>query len=213
MALVTGAAGVSTKPSHNSWPTKGDRCIDGRTAQPDPKYVGSLEQTQRSPGQGRAVAMADLSDPADRDRLFAEAVAQVGRPTSWSTTPPLTFYRPLDTFPSGGCGSCWRCTCWRPLHLTQLAIPPLQERSQGWVLNVTSVGGDLPAGPPFSGFDRTAGFRRLWNRESGAEPDDETLRRELFDDGIAVNAAAPTIGRHPGAGTLDLARPIPGTSG
>ena len=44
-----------------------------------------------------------------------------------------------------------------PLHLTQLAIPAMRERGRGWVLNLTSVGGELPAGPPFSEFDERPG--------------------------------------------------------
>ena len=94
-----------------------------------------------------------------------------------------------------------------PLHLTQLAIPAMRERGHGWVLNVTSVGGDLPAGPPFSQFDRTAGFGVYGTVKAALNRLTKSLAAELYDDGIAVNAAAPT---NPvateGAGTLDLAK-------
>ena len=45
-----------------------------------------------------------------------------------------------------------------PLHLTQLVLPAMRERKQGWVLNMTSIAGDRPPGPPFSDFDVSAGF-------------------------------------------------------
>ncbi len=84
----------------------------------------------------------------------------------------------------------------------------MRERGRGWVLNLTSVGGDLPPGPPFSEFDRTAGFgiygtaKAAMNRMTK-----KSLAAELYDDGIAVNAAAPTNPvATPGAGTLDLAK-------
>ena len=44
------------------------------------------------------------------------------------------------------------------MHLTQLAIQAMLERGRGPILDITSVGGDLPEGPPFSELDRTAGF-------------------------------------------------------
>jgi citronellol/citronellal dehydrogenase len=94
-----------------------------------------------------------------------------------------------------------------PLHLTQMAIPAMRERGRGWVLNVTSVGGDLPPGPPFSDFDRTAGFGVYGTVKAALNRLTKSLAAELYDDGIAVNAAAPTNPvATPGAGTLDLAK-------
>jgi citronellol/citronellal dehydrogenase len=94
-----------------------------------------------------------------------------------------------------------------PLHLTQLAIPAMRGRGSGWVLNVTSVGGDLPPGPPFSDFDRSAGFGIYGTVKAALNRLTKSLAAEMYDDGIAVNAAAPT---NPvateGAGTLDLAK-------
>jgi NAD(P)-dependent dehydrogenase (short-subunit alcohol dehydrogenase family) len=94
-----------------------------------------------------------------------------------------------------------------PLHLTQMAIPGMRDRGRGWVLNVTSVGGDLPEGPPFSEFDRTAGFGIYGTAKAALNRLTKSLAAELYDDGIAVNAAAPT---NPvateGAGALDLAK-------
>jgi NAD(P)-dependent dehydrogenase (short-subunit alcohol dehydrogenase family) len=83
----------------------------------------------------------------------------------------------------------------------------MRERGCGWVLNVTSVGGDLPEGPPFSDFDRTAGFGVYGTVKAALNRLTKSLAAELYDDGIAVNAAAPT---NPvateGAGALDLAK-------
>jgi NAD(P)-dependent dehydrogenase (short-subunit alcohol dehydrogenase family) len=71
---------------------------------------------------------------------------------------------------------------------------------------VTSVGGDLPDGPPFSDFDRAAGFGIYGTVKAALNRLTKSLAAELYDDGIAVNAAAPTNPvATPGAGTLDLA--------
>jgi citronellol/citronellal dehydrogenase len=94
-----------------------------------------------------------------------------------------------------------------PLHLTQLAIPAMRERGHGWVLNVTSVGGDLPDGPPFSDFDRAAGFGIYGTVKAALNRLTKSFAAELHRDGIAVNAAAPSNPvATPGAGTLDLAK-------
>ena len=94
-----------------------------------------------------------------------------------------------------------------PLHLAQLAIPAMRERGRGWVLNVTSLAGDLIDGPPFSDFDRTAGFGIYGTVKAALNRLTKSLAAELYDDGIAVNAAAPTNPvATPGAGLLDLAK-------
>ena len=71
----------------------------------------------------------------------------------------------------------------------------------------TSAGGDLPDGPPFSDFDRTAGFGVYGTVKAALNRLTKSFAAELYDDGIAVNAAAPTNPvATPGAGLLDLAK-------
>ena len=119
----------------------------------------------------------------------------------------MTFLRPLDEFPERRARLMIEMHVLAPMHLTQLAIPAMRERGRGWILNITSVGGDLPEGPPFSEFDRTAGFGVYGTVKAALNRLTKSLAAELYDDGIAVNAAAPS---NPvateGAGALDLAK-------
>ncbi len=184
--------------------------LTARTMEPDPKYQGSLGQTleEIEAAGGSAVAVqADLSKPEDRERMFGEVVGRVGPPDILVNNAAVTFLRPLDQFPDRRVRLMVEMHVLAPLHLTQLAIPAMRERGRGWVLNVTSVGGDLPDGPPFSEFDRTAGFGVYGTVKAALNRLTKSLAAELFDDGIAVNAAAPT---NPvateGAGALDLAK-------
>ena len=88
-----------------------------------------------------------------------------------------------------------------------MAIPAMREHGRGWVLNVTSVGGDLPDGPPFSDFDRSAGFGIYGTVKAALNRLTKSLATELYEDGIAVNAAAPSNAvATPRARTLDLAK-------
>ena len=152
---------------------------------PDSKYQGSLSQTRDEivAAGGKAVAVqADLSQSEERERLFAEVVSAVGAPDILVNNAAVTFLRPLDEFPERRARLMMEMHVLGPLHLSQLAIPAMRERGRGWILNLTSVGGDLPPGPPFSEFDRDRRFRHLRNGQSRAQSADEkpcgrTVRR------------------------------------
>ncbi len=211
VALVTGASRGLGKAIARRLAAEGATVgLTARTMEPDPKYHGSLQQTldEITAAGGSAIAIqADLSNSEDRERLFAELVERAGAPDILVNNAAVTFLRPLDEFPARRARLMIEMHVLAPMHLTQLAIPAMRERGRGWVLNVTSVGGDLPDGPPFSEFDRTAGFGVYGTVKSALNRLTKSFAAELYDDGIAVNAAAPS---NPvateGAGTLDLAK-------
>jgi citronellol/citronellal dehydrogenase len=211
VALVTGASRGLGKAIAQRFAAEGATvAITARTMDPDPKYQGSLGQTRDDivKAGGAAVAVqADLSIADDRERLFAEVVDLVGAPDILVNNAAVTFLRSLDGFPDKRARLMIEMHMVAPLHLTQLAIPAMRERGRGWVLNLTSVGGDLPAGPPFADFDRAAGFGMYGTVKAGMNRLTKSFAAELYDDGIAVNAAAPSNPvATPGAGTLDLAK-------
>jgi citronellol/citronellal dehydrogenase len=211
VALVTGTSRGLGKAIAQRLAAEGATvALTARTMEPDPKYQGSLRQTleEITAAGGAAIAVrADLSKAEDRERLFGEVVERIGAPDILVNNAAVTFLRPLDEFPEKRVRLMMEMHVLAPLHLTQLAIPAMRERGSGWVLNVTSVGGDLPDGPPFSDFDREAGFGIYGTVKAALNRLTKSLAAELYDDGIAVNAAAPTNPvATPGAGTLDLAK-------
>jgi NAD(P)-dependent dehydrogenase (short-subunit alcohol dehydrogenase family) len=211
IALVTGSSRGLGKAIAQRLAAEGATvALTARTMDPDPKYDGSLAQTRDEivAGGGHAIAVqADLSSSDDRERLFTEVVNSVGAPDILVNNAAVTFLRPLDGFPEKRVRLMLEMHLVGPLHLCQLAIPAMRERGRGWILNLTSVGGDLPEGPPFSEFDREAGFGIYGTAKAGLNRLTKSLAAELYDDGIAVNAAAPSDPvATPGAGTLDLAK-------
>ncbi|OMC09560.1 MULTISPECIES: SDR family NAD(P)-dependent oxidoreductase [unclassified Mycobacterium] len=211
VALVTGSSRGLGKAIAARLAAEGATvALTARTMDPDPKYQGSLAQTRDeiAAAGGRAIAVqADLSQSEERERLFAEVVQAVGAPDILVNNAAVTFLRPLDGFPERRARLMMEMHVLGPLHLCQLAIPAMRERGRGWILNVTSVGGDLPPGPPFSDFDRAAGFGIYGTAKAALNRLTKSLAAELYDDGIAVNAAAPSNPvATPGAGALDLAK-------
>lgn len=91
VALVTGSSRGLGRAIAGRLAARGATvALTARTLDPDPKYQGSLRQTRDEilAAGGKAVAVqADLSQPDERERLFAEVVDTVARRTSWSTTP------------------------------------------------------------------------------------------------------------------------------
>jgi citronellol/citronellal dehydrogenase len=211
VALVTGTSRGLGKAIAQRLAREGAAvALTARTMEPDPKYQGSLRQTleEIEASGGTAIAVqADLSKPEDRERLFSEVVERIGAPDILVNNAAVTFLRPLDEFPEKRVRLMMEMHVLAPLHLTQLAIPAMRERGRGWVLNVTSLAGDLIDGPPFSEFDRTAGFGVYGTVKAALNRLTKSLAAELYDDGIAINAAAPSNPvATPGAGTLDLAK-------
>ncbi|MDT7766757.1 MAG: citronellol/citronellal dehydrogenase [Mycobacterium sp.] len=211
VAMVTGSSRGLGKAIAQRFAAEGAAvALTARTVEPDPKYQGSLRQTLEGieTAGGTATAIqADLSKAEDRERLFAEVVERLGAPDILVNNAAVTFLRPLDEFPERRVRLMLEMNVLAPLHLTQLAISAMRERGRGWVLNITSAGGDLPDGPPFSEFDRTAGFGVYGTVKAALNRMTKSLAAELYDDGIAVNAAAPTNPvATPGAGLLDLAK-------
>ena len=184
--------------------------IAARTMDPDPKYVGSMSETLdeiRAAG-GHAIAVqADLSSSEERERMMAEVVEQVGAPDILVNNAAVTFLRPLDEFPDKRARLMLEMHVLGPLHLTQMAIPAMRERRQGWVLMMTSLAGERIDGPPFSDFDTTAGFGMYGTAKAALSRLTQSFAAELYADGIAVNAAAPSKPvATEGAGALDLAK-------
>jgi NAD(P)-dependent dehydrogenase (short-subunit alcohol dehydrogenase family) len=184
--------------------------ITARTMDPDPKYVGSLSETLegiRAAGGNAIAVQADLSQSEERERVMAEVIEQVGAPDIVVNNAAVTFLRPLDEFPEKRARLMLEMHVLAPLHFTQLALPAMRERQQGWVLMMTSVGGDRIDGPPFSDFDTSAGFGIYGTAKAALSRLTQSFAAELYSDGIAVNAAAPSKPvATPGAGTLDLAK-------
>ncbi len=211
VALVTGASrGLGQAIAERLAAEGAIVALSARTVEAEDGKVGSLAETvaRIEAAGGQAIAVrADISVADERARMFGEVVDRVGAPDILVNNAAVTFLRPLDTFPDKRVKLMFETHVFAPLHLCQLAIPAMRERRRGWILNLTSVAGAQPEGPPFSEFDVSAGFGIYGSAKAALQRLTGSLAAELYADGIAVNAAAPFKPvPTPGAGMLDLAK-------
>jgi citronellol/citronellal dehydrogenase len=178
-----------------------------RTAEPDPRYAGSLAQTVAAIARvgGTAVAVAgDLSSVADRERIVADTRTQLGPVDVLVNNAAVTFLAPVEQFSDKRFRLMVELQVWAPYHLTQLVLPSMYERGAGWVLNISSRVAVHPVGPPFEEI-QTRGFSVYGMCKAALERFTTALAAEGHPHGVRANALAPFDNvATPGAGAHDL---------
>ena len=110
-----------------------------------PGTIGETAQQIRDAG-GTAVAVpADLSKPEDRERLVAEATAQLGQPDILVSNAAVTYFTPVGDFTARRYRLMFDVQVEAPFHLATLVLPGLRAHGAGWILNISSVAARHPA--------------------------------------------------------------------
>ena len=178
-----------------------------RTLEPDPRYEGTLQDTldliARAGGEAIAVK-ADVSKRDDRERLVAEVQDRLGPIDILVNNAAVTFLTPVTDFPEKRFDLMFEVQVKAPFQLTQLVLPGMYERGEGWVLNISSRAAIHPEGPPFEEI-HTRGFAVYGMVKAALERFTTALAAEGFAKGVRANALAPWDNvATPGAGAHDL---------
>jgi NAD(P)-dependent dehydrogenase (short-subunit alcohol dehydrogenase family) len=166
--------------------------VTARTVDPSASTLeGTLGDTTAAivAAGGSAVAIAaDLSRPEERERLVAEALAELGRVDILVNNAAVTYFMPIETFVRRRMALMLAVQVEAPVHLAQLVLPGMRAHGSGWILNVSSVAARHPALPP-----RRGGGGTVYGMcKAALERFSTGLAAEMYADGIAVNALAPT---------------------
>lgn len=202
VAIVTGAsrgigAGIALR-----FAAEGAKVvITARTVEADGKLDGSLRETAdriRTLGGEVHMVQADLSDPAARARIVPEAVTRFGgldilvNNAAWARfRPTLTQQLPKHTH------QAFEINFFAPLEMSQQAIPFMQERGAGWILNLSSATSRSPDPAPYDPdaryqrFHAHAGPTIYGSTKAALERMTAGFAAELAGNGIAINALAP----------------------
>ena len=193
VALVTGASRGIGAAIARRFAEEGARvAVSARTTDPgQSQFEGTINDTvaQIRTAGGEAVAVAaDLSRPDDRERLVRETEAALGPVDVLVNNAAVTFFLPVADFPRKRMDLMLEVQVHAPFHLSQLVLPGMRERKQGWICNISSIAAVHPTIPPQW---RGPGGTVYGMCKAALERFSTGLAAEVYDDGIAVNSLAP----------------------
>ena len=193
--LVTGASrgigrGIATRAA-----AEGARlAITARTLDHHPTLPGSLNDTAqrcRALGAEVVVLVGDIASDVDRERIVTETTEQLGPIEVLVNNAAAAIYQPLFDYPLKRQRLMTEINVHAPLHLTQLVLPSMIDKGEGWVVNLSSGSKNHPEGPPYDQggvrgtFGFYAGTKAMLDRISTA------LAFEHHQHGVRVNTVEP----------------------
>jgi citronellol/citronellal dehydrogenase len=195
VAIVTGASrGIGAEIARRFGAEGAAVTVSARTAEPGSSpFAGTITETadQISRDGGTAVAIAaDMAKPADRERLVADTVRQLGQPDILVNNAAVTYFTRVEDFTAKRYGLMFAVQVEAAFQLAQLVLPGMRERGAGWILNISSGAARHPTIPPgpFAGRGGTV----YGMCKAAIERFSTGLAAELYSDNIAVNALSPT---------------------
>ena len=205
VAVVTGAsrgigAAICTRLAQ-----EGAKVIaSARTAESgESNLPGTLVETVehiRSAGGEASMVRADLSKEEDRVHLIEQANEIYGPVDILVNDAAVTFFIPVETFPKKRFDLMFEVQVWAPMHLSQLVLPSMRERKQGWIVNISSGAAFHPKQP----YNRRGGGTVYGMCKAALERLTTGLASEVFDDNIAVNVISPGLVDTPGVAVHGL---------
>ena len=204
VALVTGASrGIGAAIAKRFAAEGAKVAITARTLDQHDHLPGSLRETAQwiEKHGGRAVPIVgDLADSKDYDRIVAEAQAALGPIEVLVNNAAAAFYLPFDKLSENRFRIAYAINIHAPWRLSQLVVPGMRARREGWILNISSATSTLPT-QPYRDFD---GLSFLYGSTKAAlERFTAGLAAAEARNGIFVNSMAP-VGAVPTEGTEAL---------
>ena len=193
VAIVTGASrGIGEFIAKRFGEEGASVAVSARTeAQSDDRLPGTIHETVAAieAAGGRAVAIrADLARQEDRERLISETTEKLGPPDILVNNAAVTWFIPVDDFPESRYRVMFEVQVRAPFELSQLVLPGMRERGQGWICNISSGAARHPKPDQARGRGGTV----YGMCKAALERFSTGLAAEEHENNIAVNALSPS---------------------
>ena len=217
VALVTGASrGIGEAIAARLAMEGAKVVVSARTAKDGesrlPGTLGATVQRIRDAGGEASFIKADLAQAVERERLVDEASRTYGPIDILVNNAAITFFMPVTEFTEKRFKLMMEVQVYAPFHLSQLVLPSMIERKQGWIVNISSGAGMHPKQP----YTTMRGGTVYGLCKAALERLTTGLASEVQSHGIAVNVVSPGLVDTPGvavhglinAATKDRVQPI-----
>lgn len=194
-AIVTGASrGIGAATARRLAAEGADIVITARTLDQHPTIPGSLRETAeglRQFGGQVHVVSADLSDADDRSTIVSQATELLGRPVDiLVNNAAAAIYQPLIDFPLKRRMLIFEINVHAPMDLVQAVLPGMIERSEGWIVNVSSATAH-PWPPPFTLGSLGASTGIYGASKAALNRMTNALGAECAGTGVRINTVEP----------------------
>ncbi len=140
---------------------------------------------------GRALPFqVDLTSPPSRADLVDRVVADLGPIDILVNNAASSIFAAFNDISEKRLRLITTINYLAPFDLCQRVIPAMRERGGGWVLNITSMSGDIPKAPPPDPLYHLQGTA-YGSSKAALNRLTEGLASEFYADSIVVNALAP----------------------
>ena len=137
------------------------RTVDSAASRLEGTIHETVERIREAGGTAVAIA-ADVSIPAERERLVAEATDQAGQIDVLVNNAAVTYFVPVTEFTAKRVQLMLDVQVIAPMHLAQLVLPSMAQRGEGWILNISSIAARHPPRPGRAApRDRRHGLRHV----------------------------------------------------
>ncbi len=162
----------------------------------DHKFAGSIQSVvERITGSGGEAlgVRADLAIAEHREQLIQQTIDRFGQVDILVNNAAVTYFAPISQFQEKHFNLMQEVQVFAPLHLSQLAMPSMMERGEGWILNISSHAAIHPAKDSGGRGGTVYGMCK-----AALERFSTGLAAETFQQNIAVNAISPGLVATPG---------------
>src|SRR5579872_4585314 len=162
-----------------------------------PGTLGDTIARIRKAGGEATLIKADLAQASERERLVEQVAATYGSIDILVNNAAITYFLPVIDFPEKRFKLMMEVQVYAPFHLSQLVLPSMIKRKQGWIVNISSPAGIDPK-PPYDPARTGRGGTVYGMCKAALERFTTGLASEVAADGVCVNVVSPGLVETPG---------------